>query len=145
MSLSRILIISMSLVLFACKKNEDKVGVPKLSWVNYGPDVIKANSDSVYFELSYEDEDGDLGENDPAASNLFLTDERIPLTYKFRISELTPNQMELHIKGSLRLSLPNTVSVKGSGPESVQYSLYVVDRAGHKSNILTTNSLQVIP
>ncbi len=145
MRLNRILFLSLVLGLFACKKDEDKLGVPKLSWVNYGPEMIQANTDSVYFEITYEDEDGDLGENDPSVFNLFLTDERIPLTYKFRINELTPNQMSLHIKGTLKLSLPNTVSINGSSPESVTYSLYVIDRSGHHSNLLTTSPLQVIP
>ncbi|TNE79299.1 MAG: hypothetical protein EP332_11355 [Bacteroidetes bacterium] len=129
----------------ACDKTDDQLGVPRIEWVTYGPQEIKAFSDSVYFEVYYEDQDGDIGINDPSAYNLFLEDQRIPLTYKFRISELTPDRQALSISGNLKLSLPNTVLVNGSTAELVNYKLYLVDRAGHQSNILTTNALNVIP
>lgn len=138
-------ILFVALLVNACSKSDEQLNTPRIEWLNYGPSNIKALTDSVYFEVHHEDQDGDIGVNNPDVYNLFIVDERIPLTYKFRVKELTPDQMALSISGELKISLPNTVLVNGSTQETVKYSLYLVDRAGNQSNVLTTNPLNVIP
>jgi hypothetical protein len=49
--------------------------------------------------ISYEDGNGDLGENNANVTNLFITDNRVGIEYPYRINQLGPN---LRIKFPLK-------------------------------------------
>ncbi|NVK28691.1 MAG: hypothetical protein HWE14_11640 [Flavobacteriia bacterium] len=117
---------------------------PSIDLVKIGPSTVVELQDSIYIEVAYEDGDGDLGENAADAKNFFLRDERIDLTYQFRISELAPSGSNVPIKGKLILILPNTVITDGSSQEQVTYSIWVKDRAGNKSNTLTAGPITIV-
>ena len=114
--------------------------VPEITFVSVSSTNVNSN-DPLTFVISYQDGDGDLGENSPGARNLFLIDNRIGTPYEYRISELSPST-SIIIKGTLSVKLDH-VNLLGAGPENVTYSLYVVDRAGHRSNTVTSPSVTV--
>lgn len=139
-----ILLCSVILFFFACKKEETMSSTPKISWESYGPGQIQALQDSIYFSISYEDLEGDLGSTNPDDKNLFITDDRFPLTYEMRIPEIVPNGQSASIKGTLNFSLANTVLKGQNDEEAVTFSITIVDRAGNTSNELKTQGLKVI-
>jgi hypothetical protein len=98
---------------------------------------------AITIAFSYDDLDGDLGENDPNVYNLFITDSRNSVIYNYRISQLSPDGSSIHIKGNLNAVIKNTAITDNSSSQSVTYSLYVKDRAGNTSNTLTTSAITI--
>lgn len=127
--------------LSGCKKDKPVYSeTPELTFVSVSSTSV-SSSDSLTFVISYQDGDGDLGENTPDARNLYLTDSRIGTAYQYRISELAP-QSSVIIKGTLSVILPHA-GLLGAGPESATFSVYVIDRAGHTSNTVTSPTVTV--
>jgi len=138
-----LILLFIPLLFWSCKKDTGLSETPEIQWLDYGPAVILEAQDSVYFAISYTDKDGDLGENQANAKNLYVRDERIPLTYSYRISALVPDGKTAAIKGELHFSLRNTVLAGSGNEESVTYTVWVEDRAGNQSNKLKTEGLVV--
>jgi len=127
----------------SCEKEELLSDVPELSLIGFGPKQISEFQDSVYFSIAYEDGNGDLGENAPDVFNLIVTDKRIGAEYKYRIRELVPNNAEVPIKGSLTFSIPTVFITDYSKEQNVSYSIYVKDRAGNKSNVISAGPISI--
>ena len=77
------------------------------------------------------------------AHNLFLTDNRVGVTYEYRIQELAPSGSSLIIRGNLDVVLNTTAITNGSNSQNVTYSIYVKDRAGNQSNTVTTSDITI--
>lgn len=139
------LIISLlSLMIISCKKEEDSYSdTPSIEFVSISPSTVKEFEDEVMVTIKYQDGNGDLGENDPDVKNLFITDSRNNVIYTFRIQQLAPNDANIIIEGELDVKL-STLSVVGSASsESATFSIYVQDRAGNKSNVVTSTPITV--
>jgi hypothetical protein len=130
---------------FACKKDEatEYSDTPQISFVSISPATVTEFEDSITIVISYVDGDGDLGENNSSVSNLFVTDTRINITYPFRIQQLGPDNAGITIKGKLNVVLKNTGITDGSPQQAVSYQLYMNDRKGNKSNVITTSAITV--
>lgn len=134
------------LLLTTCTKETTDYGpVPAIEWVSVSAQQIKAHQDSLIITISYQDGDGDLGENRNDAKNLFVRDSRNNVVYQFRIKQLAPRNTVIAIKGKLDVILKQIPLVFGNEPEQVIYSLHIVDRKGHQSNTVQTPALVVIP
>ncbi len=118
---------------------------PFPKWTHYSIDPILPGSSwgTGGPVLADYDLDGDLGENDPNVTNLFITDSRNNVTYNYRISQLAPDGANIHIKGNLNAVIKNTAITDGSSSQSVTYSLYIKDRAGNTSNSITTSAITI--
>jgi hypothetical protein len=129
----------------ACKKEKVDLTdpVPTILSVTVNPSTVVEYEDSIIFTVEYRDGDGDLGENDPDAHNLFLTDNRINATEEFRIRELAPSGAEIPITGTLRVVLRNTGITNGSNSQTVDYTIYMRDRAGNESEHVVTDAITV--
>lgn len=128
----------------ACKKDKtESTTTPQIEFISISPSVAVEYSNSITIAFSYDDLDGDLGENDPAATNLFITDSRNNVIYNYRISQLAPDGANIHIQGNLNAVIKNTAITDGSASQSVTYSLYIQDRAGHISNTITTSAITI--
>lgn len=129
----------------SCKKDKMESTVePQIEFVSISPSTAKEYTDQITITFSYDDLDGDLGENDPNVNNLFITDSRNSVTYNYRISQLAPDGSTIHIKGNLNAVIKNTAITDGSSSQSVTYSLYLKDRAGNSSNTITTSAITVV-
>jgi hypothetical protein len=128
----------------SCKEEYPFGASPEIAMIKYGPDTVRQFVDSIYFSISYNDGDGDLGENDTDADNLIVTDTRIGVKHTFRIKQLVPGGAQVPIKGTLNFSIPNTFLTGSSNQEELSYSIYVKDRAGHQSNVLTAGPIVVL-
>ena len=134
------------LFLQGCKKDESEYGPkPEIEFVSISPGTVKAFSDSVVITIKYTDGDGDLGENVSGVENAFVTDTRTSLTYGLRIRQLAPDNANIIIQGNIDLILPALGHSGGSGSESAAFQVYVKDRAGNQSNVVSTSAVNVTP
>ena len=123
----------------SCKKDQTVISaVPEIAFLTVAPTTVIEFQDSLVFTISYNDGDGDLGENSADVKNLFLTDNRIGITYTYRIRQLAPDGANIAIQGNLNTVLKNIAVTDSSAQQQATFSIYVVDRAGNKSN--TVNS-----
>jgi hypothetical protein len=137
------LAILFALALSACHKDEAiDSDTPTIELVSVSSNSIQ-EGDPLTFRIEYTDGNGDLGENNPDAKNLFLTDNRVNVTYEYRIRELAPSGSALIIRGNLDVELTTTAITNGSTSQTVTYSIYVKDRAGNQSNSVTTDEITI--
>jgi len=139
-SLTYILIV---LLLFACKKDETLSVVPTIEFQSISPSIAQEYIDDIIITISYADEDGDLGENSPDIDNLFVEDSRNGIVYHYRIPQLAPNGNEISIEGNFNIKINGTGITDESSSQQVNYNIYVKDRAGNKSNTITTSSITI--
>jgi hypothetical protein len=129
----------------ACKKEKNERSVvPEIRLVDVSPLQIKEYKDKIMFNLFYQDGDGDIGENNDAVKNLFITDSRNGITYQYRIKQLSPDGAEVSIEGNLMVELNSTGILNGASSEPVNYSIYLTDRAGNSSNTVVAEGLMII-
>ncbi|MFN8153772.1 MAG: hypothetical protein U0Y08_05725 [Bacteroidia bacterium] len=126
----------------SCKKESPLDEVPKISFVKIYPDTVRAFTDSVVVEISYEDGDGDIGENNAYKQNLFLTDQRNQLVYGFRIGRIVADGTPA-IRGTLKIVMPYINLITAPGPESTTFNIQLEDQAGNKSNTIRSSELVI--
>ena len=129
--------------LAACDKFTAISEIPEISFESVVPNVVTEYQDSLYFTISYRDGDGDLGQNNTDENNLFVQDSRNGVTYGFRIRQLAPDNATIAIQGNLNVTLANTAIINGGTSESVNYTIWVVDRAGNESNRVNSSTVTV--
>jgi hypothetical protein len=140
--------------------------IPRIEFVEMKPLSI-SSADSLCFiqnqcfslTFRFEDGDGDLGTNNfSGPPNVFVTDNRSGLPYNnppifydgkltFRLPRsLTPETRNQSIQGTISIAMPYLPIINIFGePDTATFSVYIVDRAGHKSNVITTPPLIVYP
>ena len=137
-------IILLGLLFSSCKKDPPTISTtPSITFVSVNPTSVVQFQDSISFVISYTDGDGDIGQNDPNVYNLFLTDNRINVTYQYRISQLAPDNANIAITGNLTVVLKNAGITDNSTSQSATYSIYLKDRAGHQSNTITSSAITI--
>lgn len=134
----------LALAFYSCKKKEELTNAPVIEFTGITPSTATEYVHSITISFTYEDLNGDIGENDASATNLFITDSRNGVTYNYRIKELSPPGSDIHIKGTLNAILKNTAITDGSSSQSVTYSVYITDRAGNSSNTISTSAITVV-
>jgi hypothetical protein len=128
----------------SCKKEQAISTTPSIKFVSVAPNPAIKYQDTIKIVVSYTDGDGDLGVDSADAKNLFVTDSRNNVTSQFRIPQLAPDNANIIIEGNLDIILPPQGFIDDNdNSESVTYSIYVVDRAGHKSNTVQTTALTI--
>ena len=147
MSYNKYILLSSFLLLFfiSCKKDDEKSDnpVPVIEFKNVSPATVKEFTDSLVFTIHYKDGDGDLGENNADVKNLFLTDNRIGIKYEYRIQQLAPDNSAIAISGDLKIVLKNVSVTDSSSQQNASFSVYLVDRAGHSSNTVTSGNILI--
>jgi hypothetical protein len=135
------------LMAFGCKKKDSELPhspIPSIEILSVSPGTIQENADSIRFEIHYTDGDGDLGENHPDARNLYIIDNRIGLAEAFRIPQLAPTGASIAIEGTLNITYPATGITNGSNSQGATFTVYVVDRAGHESERVVSQSVTIV-
>lgn len=129
--------------LTSCKEDGGEIfsPVPEIELISVSPTQVVAFRDSIVFEISYTDGDGDLGSM--TENNLFIEDDRIQVTHGFRVQEIVPNGERVPITGTLRVILPNTIITDGSTSQSVTFMVYMKDQAGNESNHIASPPIMV--
>ena len=127
-----------------CGNNETVSEIPFIEFVRVDPKQVQAFEDNLIFTIFYQDGDGDLGENNPDLHNLFLKDNRNDIVYEYRIEQLAPDDANITIQGELNIELSGTGITDGSQEQSTTFDIYVIDRAGNKSNTITSSNIIIV-
>jgi hypothetical protein len=140
--------------------------IPRIEFVEMKPLSI-SGADTLCFiqnqcfslTFRFEDGDGDLGTNNfSGPPNVFVIDNRKGLPYNnppvfydgklaFRLPQsLTPETRNQSIQGSISIAMPYLPVINiFDQPDTATFSIYIVDRAGHKSNVIITPPLVIYP
>lgn len=140
---SWILLAMLAVAVGGCADDAGISEVPEIEFVSATPQTVIAYQDSLVVTISYRDGDGDLGENDTDQNNLFLEDSRNGVVYGFRIRQLAPDDATIAIEGNLNVTMPNVPIIGSGNTESLNYSIWVVDRAGNESERVSSSAITV--
>ena len=133
-----------SILMPSCKKEQPISDIPVITFDSISPNPAIKYQDTILIVISYKDGDGDLGIDSADVKNLFVTDSRNNVVSQFRIPQLVPTGSTIAIQGNLHVVLPPQLFTNDSDTtETATYSIYVVDRAGHKSNTVNTTPLKI--
>lgn len=135
--------ILIALLVIACKKEDVISDIPQIEFVSITPTTAQEYIDDILIVISYTDANGDLGENNPDVFNLFVSDNRNNIEYKFRIPELSPSGSQISIEGNLNIKINGSGITNNSTSQLVNYDIYTIDRAGNSSNLITTSSITI--
>ena len=129
----------------SCKKGDKKEYTPEpvIEFLSISPASLTEGQEKVIISIKYTDGDGDLGENSADVKNMFVTDNRLGITYTFRIKELAPAGTSIPITGTLNTDIGTVFISNNSAQQTANFSLYIVDRAGHISNTITSSPITI--
>ena len=135
--------IVIAVLLAGCKKEEVMPSAPEIALVSMSTQSVQEFDERVKVRFSYTDGDGDLGQSDPDDYTLWVKDARLEGTDGYHIPPLAPEDAEVPIQGELEVELNALFLLGNSGQEETSYTMYVVDRAGNRSNEFTTGTITI--
>jgi hypothetical protein len=157
-SVSKIaLLLLVTLAGWRCLDSPDFPDEPYIEFLGLSKDTIRQGNfqeDSLFVVFRFEDGDGDLGRNDQdPENNIFFIDERTgTLDNTFGLPAIPEEGASNGVEGEISILLFSTCCIfpDGSDPctiseqypmDTVQYRIYIKDRAGHKSNEILTSPI----
>lgn len=140
----KLYIISLLILIFSCKKKEDNPVAPVIEFKSIsGTEVVQFNN-NLQIMLTYEDYQGDLGNADPDVLTLRVKDSRLSDYDWYHVPPMTPNNEELHIKGSYSIELDPLFLMGNGTQEQTSFSVEIRDRAGNWSNAIRTPNVLIV-
>ncbi len=149
-------VIGVVLILLGLGCRRDKVVFaiePQIELVSFEPLIVQEFG-TLVLTLRYKDGDGDLGGNPDNQPDLFLIDMRdstlFPSGYdgiiRYNMPRFYEGSLPQSIQGMIEVSIPGMVRLNpNASQEVVQFRVYIVDRAGHKSNEVVTPVATIVP
>lgn len=134
---------TLAFLLAACKKEEVMPSAPEIAFVSMSTQSVHEFDERVTVRFSYKDGDGDLGQEDPDNYTLWVKDARLEGTDGYHIPPLAPEDAEVPIQGELDVELNALFLLGNSGQEETSYTMYIIDRAGNRSNEFTTGMITI--
>ncbi len=155
MKLYNILLIVAVSGFIACKKTSTDNPVPVIAYSGISTDSINNGSskDTLSITFTIVDGDGDLG-NDPNVSNdIFLKDSRSVTNEEigFLMPEIPKGVIKeggsANIHCTVNVSAAQFLLLRPTRPlgDTLSFDIYIKDRAGNKSNIITTHPIYIYP
>tara|TARA_B110000305_G_C19372744_1_gene605364 strand:+ start:11 stop:442 length:432 start_codon:yes stop_codon:yes gene_type:complete len=141
--MKNIIYLCVIVLLFSCEKEQEISDTPIIEFKSISPATVQEYLDNIIITISYSDEDGDLGENNPDIHNLFVEDNRNGIVYQFRIPHLAPDNNSIAIEGDFNITINGSGITDESTSQQVNYSIYVKDRAGNNSNTISTSNITI--
>lgn len=145
-------ILVLVLLLGSCAKAPDLSETPALTLNGISKDKMKAgsvNQDSVILDIKLTDGDGDIGyvDKDTRKPDMFIIDKRTNEPYDNYILPSIPQQginngiiAQMKVKVYTQCCVANPCDPDpGQADEALPLELYLIDRAGHRSNSLEIN------
>lgn len=136
-------LVAIAVLVAACKKEEVMPSAPEIAFVSMSAQSVHEFDERVTVRFSYKDGDGDLGQRDPDNYTLWVKDARLQGTDGYHIPPLAPEDADVPIQGELEVELNALFLLGNSGQEETSYTMYVVDRAGNRSNEFTTGTITI--
>lgn len=138
------LLILLFLSLTSCEKEEALDPVPSIEFKSISASEVENFNNQLVVKIAYQDEDGDLGEQDPDSYSLRIRDARLDDFDWYHVPPLTPQNEELNIEGEFEIEL-NALFLLGNGDqESTTLSFQLRDRAGNWSNTVQSPLILIV-
>lgn len=134
------LIVILFLFVASCVQPPDYPIEPRIEFRSMNQNTFdELDEDSLSIVVYFEDGDGDLGSDD--SINMFWEDSRVPgfqIPFKIPFIEIQGNSKA--ISGTITTYYPITFCLSDADPiDTFYYKIYIVDRAGHQSNVDSTD------
>ncbi len=146
LKISLILMI-LGVMVFSCKKDENLLPLPiapAIKILEISNDTIVEFKEQLKLKLEYEDGDGDLGNKDTDINSLFIKDSRLEFADEYYIAPLAPEGAQISIKGALNITLSSAFVLGNGSSEKTYFEIWMVDRIGHKSNVVRTKDIIIL-
>jgi len=147
---SYLYIVFIALVVVSCKKTPDDTPLEKISEVPELTDVTISSSAinefaDITFGINYIDGDGDLGTEDADEKSIFIIDNRdLSIIHEYHLQPLLPIGETAAIQGRLNVVLENIIVLdQSNASESATFRVFIFDRAGNQSNVITTSAVTI--
>lgn len=140
-------------LLVACKQEPVVFSVvPQIEFIKIEPRQVPEYG-TLAVTIRYRDGDGDLGGQPNGTSDLFLVDlrdsTRFPSGYDGVLRYNMPRFYEgpsQSIQGTIEITVPGVVRLDPRLPaEPLVFEIYLLDRAGHRSNTARTDTAYIVP
>lgn len=131
----------------SCEKSEQLLPfseIPEIELVRLSHDTIKEYVDVLTITIRYRDGDGDLGFEEPEKYAVFIRDARLQTFDGFYLGPIAPPGQRIAIQGTLSVEFPSLFVFGNRSQESTKFFIYMVDRAGNKSNEIETPTILIM-
>ena len=128
----------------ACKKEDPELDIDPIPYITLeevSATQIQEFQEDITITIGYEDEDGDLGFENPDSLSVEVKDSRLSLPDLYHLQPLAPPDTELHIVGTINVVVPSPFLLGNGTSETVNYTVRIRDRAGNWSNPVTTEDI----
>ena len=146
--MKNLLWLCVGVTLFAgCEKTIEEPAfsiVPYIILEGVSSDTIIQFQENIRLTISYEDGDGDLGTSDPDVNQIFIKDARLEAADEYYLPPLSPEDASISIQGSFEVQLSPTFLLGNGTQETTIFTIYVVDQAGNKSNVIETDPILIL-
>ena len=140
-----IFLLSCIVVFSSCKKEEENPVAPVLEFKGISSTSVVQFDNSIVVTFGYEDYQGDLGHQNPDIVSLRVKDARLEEADMYHIPPMTPEQQELHIKGTYSVTLNHVFLLGNGASETTRFTVQIQDRAGNWSNEVVTPVVTIEP
>jgi hypothetical protein len=132
-------------LLNGCKEEVITTGnpIPRIILVKIEPTQVKQFTDSLKITFSYEDGDGDLGNDNADINSLEVQDERLAKADFYHVPPLAPVDAKIRIKGQMTMNLRNVFLLGTGNTETTSFTVRIQDRAGNWSNPIRTPEITI--
>lgn len=121
---------------------------PEIAFVSITPaTATQFTPDEISLTIHYQDGDGDLGYEGDPTNNLFIEDTRAAYAgdsarfTAYSFESLTPETRKPSIQGEISVLL--TTPPWEPNEEPLVYRVYIMDRAGNRSNVIESTPIMV--
>lgn len=153
MDIKRLFFFSNLLIIAACRRDPIVFSViPQIEYVSVSPKVVQ-EFEAIMITIRYKDGDGDLGGQPNNNPDLFLIDlrdsSRFPDGYDGILRYNMPRFYEgppQSIQGTIEITVPGIARLDpNASAEPLLFEIYLIDRAGHESNRVRTDTVYIVP
>lgn len=127
----------------SCKKDNKAGAAPVISLISVSTTSMKEFKDSLTILISYTDENGDIGEDDPDKNDLKVKDRRLSEADYYFVKPLAPPGSDIKISGTIAVQVKNTFLLGTGSSEITQFDIQLKDRSGHWSNTVNTPQITI--
>lgn len=134
------------LLLFACSDEITQIGDPKpqITFISLSKQEVISFKEELEIAINYVDGDGDLGSPDADSLDIYVKDSRLKDFDRYHLKPLAPLNSNVRIQGQLNIKLKTLFVLSSLPNERTNFEVYIKDRAGNKSNIITTPFVNII-
>lgn len=143
-------IIPASILFTGCSDEETYPVTPAIEFVSLQKYTSLSGNDSLELIFSFTDGDGDLGSppSDSLSRDIYVklfeqrngvfVEANLPAPLEYRMPYLEPRGNNESLKGEVKINIDYNILQLN---DTIYYELFIKDRAGRKSNEITTNTM----